>query len=71
MAVSLKAVGDSVEPSAPRELFPLPSVDAGINPYESAPDGQRFLVFGAPQEAPQALTVIVNWQALLKNGSAR
>jgi eukaryotic-like serine/threonine-protein kinase len=71
IAVSLKAGADSIEPSAPRELFPLPSVDLGINPYEAAPDGQRFLVFGTPEQAPQPLTVIVNWPALLKNGSAR
>jgi Tol biopolymer transport system component len=71
MAVGLKIGADSLEPSAPRELFPLPSVDMGINPYETAPDGQRFLVFGTPQQAPQPLTVIVNWPALLKNGSAR
>jgi hypothetical protein len=71
MAVSLKVAGDSIEPSTPRELFAVPSVDAGINPYEAAPDGQRFLVFGTPQQAPQPLTVIVNWPALLKNGTAR
>ena len=29
MAVSLKLGADSVEPSVPRELFPLPAVDNG------------------------------------------
>jgi dipeptidyl aminopeptidase/acylaminoacyl peptidase len=70
-AVSLKVGADSIKPSAPSELFAVPSVDVGINPYEAAPDGQRFLVFGTPRQAPQALTVIVNWPALLKNGIAR
>jgi Tol biopolymer transport system component/predicted Ser/Thr protein kinase len=71
MAVSLKLGADSVEPSAPRELFPLPIVDTGLYPYDVAPDGQRFLIPGTPGQAHQPLTVIVNWPALLKNGSAR
>jgi hypothetical protein len=29
------------------------------------PDGQRFLVLETPEHAAQALTVIVNWPALL------
>jgi hypothetical protein len=70
MAVSLKLNADSVEPSAPRELFPLPADDIGITPYEVAPDGQRFLVRATPQQAAQPLTVIVNWPALLKKGAA-
>jgi Tol biopolymer transport system component len=70
MAVSLKLAADSVEPSAPRELFPLPAVDTGWSPYETAPDGQRFLVRAVPQQqASQPLTVIVNWPALLKKGA--
>jgi hypothetical protein len=71
MAVSLKLGADSVEPSAPRELFPLPIVDSGWSPYETAADGQRFLVRAVPQQqASQPLTVIVNWPALLKKGAA-
>jgi eukaryotic-like serine/threonine-protein kinase len=71
MAVSLKLGADSVEPSTPRELFPLPIVDNGFSPYETAPDGQRFLVRAVPQQqASQPLTVIVNWPALLKPGAA-
>ena len=69
MAVSLKVVGDSMEPSAPRELFPLPIVDAGVSPYEVGPEGQRFLVPGSAQHAAQPLTVIVNWPVVLKNGA--
>jgi Tol biopolymer transport system component len=70
MVVSLKLEPDSVEPSAPRELFPLPAVDTGYSPYEVAPDGQRFLVCATPQQqAAEPLTVIVNWPALLRKGS--
>ena len=69
MAVSLKLAPDSVEPSAPRELFVLPILEiTHVSPYDAAPDGQRFLVRATPQ-ASQPLTVIVNWPALLKNGA--
>jgi dipeptidyl aminopeptidase/acylaminoacyl peptidase len=71
MAVSLKVGTDSVEPSAPRELFTLPAVDTGFSPYEAVPNSQRFLVRATPQQqAAEPLTVIVNWPALLKKGSA-
>jgi Tol biopolymer transport system component len=69
MVVSLKLGADSVEPSAPRELFPLPAVDTGLNPYDSTPDGQRFLVRATPSKAADPLMVIVNWPALLKKES--
>jgi len=72
MSVSLKVGPGSVEPSPPRALFPLPAIDDGLSePYEVAPDGQRFLVRATPQPPPpQALTVLANWPALLKKGSA-
>jgi Tol biopolymer transport system component/predicted Ser/Thr protein kinase len=66
MAVSLKLGAGSVQPSVPRELFPLPSVDVGWSPYDTAPDGQRFLVRATPKQAAEPLTVIVNWPALLR-----
>ena len=69
MVVSLKLGENSVEASAPRELFQLLSMDLSdvISPYEVAPDGQRFLVNVAP---PQLINLIVNWPALLKKGTA-
>ena len=71
MAVSLKLGTESVELSAPRVLFTLPAVDTGFSPYAAAPDGQRFLVRATPQQqAAEPLTVIVNWPALLKKGTA-
>jgi hypothetical protein len=70
MAVSLKLGSDTLEPSPPRELFPLPmrSTAAGAT-YESSRDGQRFLVLTSPGTAQQSLNVIVNWPALLKRGA--
>jgi dipeptidyl aminopeptidase/acylaminoacyl peptidase len=71
MAVSLKMGTNTLEPSAPRELFSLRAVDTGQNPYEVAADGRRFLVRAVPQrQSAQPLTVIVNWPALLKKGAA-
>ena len=67
MVVSLKLTGDSVEPSVPQELFPLPGVDNGLCPYDTSLDGKRFLVRATPERgASPSLTVIVNWPALLK-----
>jgi dipeptidyl aminopeptidase/acylaminoacyl peptidase len=71
MAVSLKIGGDAVETSTPRELFALPIFDNGYNPFDVAPDGQRFLVRAVPEgQASQPLTLISNWPALL-TGSKR
>jgi predicted Ser/Thr protein kinase len=70
MVVSLKLGADSVEPANPRELFPLPSIDGGFSPYDTAPDGQRFVVRVIAGQAPKPLTVIVNWPALLKKEGA-
>jgi len=69
MVVSLKLGADSVELSAPRKLFPLPTVNDAYDPYHVAPDGQRFLVRATPQQqVAQPLTLIVNWPALMKKG---
>jgi hypothetical protein len=69
MVVSLKLGVDSVELSSPRELFSLPTGDDGWNPYQVAPDGQRFLVRATPQQqVAEPLTLIVNWPALMRKG---
>jgi Tol biopolymer transport system component len=69
MAVDLAITADTVRPSTPRALFTLPIIDNGWSPYDTI-DGQRFLVRAVPQQASPPLTVIVNWPALLKKGSA-
>jgi dipeptidyl aminopeptidase/acylaminoacyl peptidase len=66
MVVSLKLGIDSVEPANPRQLFPLPSLDSGFSPYDTAPDGQRFVVRATAGQPAKPLTVIVNWPARLK-----
>ena len=64
MAVDLKLRKDSVEPSAPRELFPLPTPTINFIPYDVTADGARFLVQAPPQRA-SPLSVIVDWPALV------
>jgi hypothetical protein len=63
--VDLKLGQDSVEPSTPREMFPLPTPTINFIPYDVTADGQRFLVQAPPQQA-SPLSAIVNWPALLK-----
>jgi hypothetical protein len=58
-----------LEPSLPRELFPLPTNFLAGTGYEAAPDGQRILVNDIAA-SPDPLTVIVNWPTLLKKGTA-
>ncbi|MBV9771235.1 MAG: PD40 domain-containing protein, partial [Bryobacterales bacterium] len=65
MAVDLKPGKDSVEPSAPRELFALPTPTINFIPYDVSADGERFLVEAQPQQAAH-LSVIVDWPALVK-----
>jgi dipeptidyl aminopeptidase/acylaminoacyl peptidase len=65
MAVTLTPAAASLEASLPRQLFALPAIVSGPNPYEATPDGQRFLI-PEPAASPEPLTVIVNWPSLLK-----
>jgi eukaryotic-like serine/threonine-protein kinase len=65
MAVSLKIGRDSVEPSAPRELFTLHAVDDGAVPYDTSSNG-NLLIRATPAQSSQPLNLIVNWPALLK-----
>ena len=69
MSVGLRHDTGSVEPSAPRALFPLMVIDTDVSPYDAARDGQRFLVLETAQRAAQPLTVIVNWPALLNKAA--
>jgi eukaryotic-like serine/threonine-protein kinase len=65
MAVDLKPRADSIEASAPRGLFPLPTPTINFIPYDVTADGQRFLVQAPPEQA-SPLTVVVNWPALAR-----
>jgi Tol biopolymer transport system component/predicted Ser/Thr protein kinase len=71
VVVNLKFGGGSVEASDPRELFALPpSLSGTAAPtFDIAPDGKRFLVRVEVQSDP-GLTLVTNWPALIKKGSA-
>ncbi|HVN05399.1 MAG TPA: winged helix-turn-helix domain-containing protein [Bryobacteraceae bacterium] len=64
MSAKLNLGARSVEPSAPRALFRLPTCDPDLSPYQAAPDGRRLLILANPERA-DPLTLIVNWPALL------
>lgn len=71
MMTNLKLGVESAEPSAPRELFPLPIENTLNNPVELSADGERFLVNATPErQAVQALTIMLNWPAFLEKGKA-
>src|ERR1700678_1702160 len=65
MALDLKLGAESLEPSAPRELFPLPTPTINFIPYDVTADGARLLVQAPPQQGSD-LAVIVDWPALVK-----
>jgi Tol biopolymer transport system component len=65
MSVDVKLGRNSVQTSAPRELFPLPMAHNNLPPYEAAADGQRFLVRTAEHDT-ELLSLVTNWPALLR-----
>ncbi len=63
MSVKLRTTRDSIQPSAPVELFLMPP---GKREFQVGPDGNRFLVEAPIRSGPSPLNLIVNWQKLLK-----
>jgi Tol biopolymer transport system component len=71
VAVAIRSSATGVESDTPRRLFSVPQVPPSgpvPSPYDVTADGQRFLMLLPPGGAPGAapLTVVVNWQAGLK-----
>jgi Tol biopolymer transport system component len=73
MSAAVKGVGDSLSFGEPVKLFRVPAARFDpISPsYELAPDGKRFLVRSLPQQTSEALSVIVNWPALLNDSPVK
>ncbi len=72
MAVEVKSNPTTVEFSPPKALFPTRikwmEIQAGARHYAAAPDGQRFLMISAIDEAQSSpITVMLNWTAALKH----
>jgi hypothetical protein len=61
--------GDRFDAAAPTALFKT-TIPTMLNPsrmdYVAAPDGQRFLMKVPVMETLPAITVVLNWSALLK-----
>jgi len=71
MSVVVKsALAAEFKTDAPQPLFEIPPILSrianGSFRYAVSSDGQRFLVLLGPNEPPQPLTVITNWQSAVK-----
>ncbi len=71
MAVDVNTNGPAFQAAVPKLLFQtrLDGNYRGRNMYVVSPDGKRFLMLvPAAQVKPEPITVVVNWQTLLKSG---
>jgi Tol biopolymer transport system component len=72
MSVVLRPESGGLEAAKPQPLFPLQFDLSGelpwhLQPYDVAPDGQRFLVIRrAPGVEPDGVVVVTNWVATLR-----
>jgi hypothetical protein len=67
MSVAVK-LAPSLETGIPQTLFPTQiRVSPTADQFAVKGDGQRFLLMESMQTETKPLTVILNWQALLKN----
>jgi Tol biopolymer transport system component len=67
-AVAIRLSATSVESDTPRQLFTMSQMPAVPSPFDVTSDGQRLLML-QPAGGPRGvtpLTVVVNWQAGLK-----
>ena len=69
MAAAVDGTGPVFRASLPQPLFKVRVPTRGIlSQYQPSDDGQRFLVNTLSEEtsAPQTLTLVMNWQSLVK-----
>jgi eukaryotic-like serine/threonine-protein kinase len=71
MAVAVKSNPTTLEVSPPKALFATRikwmEIQAVAHHYAAAPDGQRFLISGATDDARSVpVTIVLNWSAALK-----
>jgi hypothetical protein len=65
MAVAVNGKGDTFEIGPTQPLFEFRPAGAGYR-YDVTADGQRFLINAFPEQAPEPITVVINWTAGLK-----
>src|SRR5262249_53744428 len=71
MAAGAKSTATTLEVSPPRALFATHikwmEIQAVAHHYAAAPDGQRFLINSATDDARSVpVTIVLNWSAALK-----
>ena len=68
MSVDVSTTSSEFRAGTPNPLFHQPLSDLEMrNGYAVSPDGRRFLMLvPAGQAKPEPITVVLNWQALLK-----
>ena len=71
MAVGVKSNQATLEHTPPKTLFATRikwmEIQAAAHHYAAAPDGQRFLISSATDEARSVpVTIMLNWSAALK-----
>jgi hypothetical protein len=71
MAVGVRSKPTTLEVSPPKALFASRikwmEIQAVAHHYAPAPDGQRFLIMSATDDAQSVpMTVVLNWTAALK-----
>ena len=67
MSVDIVAKGNSVEMGEHRKLFATDIPGIVDEPFDVAPDGSRFLVITRAEAEKPAMTLVVNWPALIGN----
>jgi hypothetical protein len=69
MAAAVDGTGPVFQASPPESLFKVQVPTRGLlSQYQPSDDGQRFLVnmLSEQTSAPRTLSVVMNWQSLLK-----
>jgi eukaryotic-like serine/threonine-protein kinase len=66
-AASVNSKGASFEVSAVKPLFTTRIASRGSYKYDVSPDGQKFLIDAAPEQAMSSpITIVLNWEAGVK-----
>jgi serine/threonine protein kinase len=68
MAAAVQFTGQSLQAATPKALFQtrIEGITRSPHKYDVTADGQKFLINSMPEQAPQPITLYVNWPAALK-----
>jgi len=65
MAAQVEAKGGSFQVGAVQPLFTAFPENSAV-PFAVTPDGKRFVIVSLPQDQSAPLTLLVNWQAAIR-----